>query len=330
MAPPPENAITSALASATPLVPLNPTDPPTVAARALTEAGCCAGHWWAADSTRLLFIDDPEGASPLGIYAVATEGGEVSLVSTSLSGADLAPGDVPPDLSPILGPDYRVAADARNIRLSPDGTSVAWTVGSNLPVNVDRRQRSLWVAAGTPDLGRRLAVLTGGDLVGWAQDGEAVVTTGRVAADGVPGIWRVPIDGRSPTLLAEGQRPRGARLSPSARWLVYYLAFEADPARNGVWIVGASGEPARKLPSFGSYRWGSNERLYFIPFGSEGQPLTLASFDPATGAAEVVRDAEPFPGGIAVNDWSVSPDGRWVAYRSAADAALWIVPTGSG
>jgi hypothetical protein len=37
-------------------------------------------------------------------------------------------------------------------------------------------------------------------------------------------------------------------------------------------------------------------------------------------------EGDAFPGGIAGNDWSISPDGRWASYRSAADAALWILP----
>ncbi|MBM2843850.1 MAG: hypothetical protein HW404_1687 [Anaerolineales bacterium] len=302
-----ESGVSGPLASATPLLPLSPTVQPTPSARVLTEAGCCTRHWWSADASKVLYIDDPPGDSPLGIYAAPTVGGEVSLVSTSVSA-------------------FRLPADADNVRLSPGGTAAAWTVGSSLPVNVDRRQRSLWVVGGPTELRRRLAILTGGDLVGWAEDGEAVIATGRIEADDAPGIWRIPIEGSPPTQLAEAERPRAARLSPTARWLAYYLAFETEPARNGLWIVGTSGEAARQVPSFGSYRWGPDERLFFIPFVPEDRPLTLAAFDPATGTTEVVREAEAFPGGIAANDWSVSPDGRWAVYRSATDAALWIVP----
>ncbi len=324
-----ESGVSAPLANATPLLPLSSTVQPTPPARVLTEAGCCARHWWSADASKVLYIDDPPGDSPLGIYAALTVGGQVSLVSTSVSGEDLAPQDAPPEVVEALNrgnPAFPLPADADNVRLSSDGTAVAWTVGSSLPVNVDRRQRSLWVVGGPTELRRRLAVLTGGDLVGWAEDGEAVVATGRISADGAPGIWRIPIEGSPPTQLAEAERPRAARLSPAARWLAYYLAFETEPARNGLWIVGTSGEAARQVPSFGSYRWGADERLFFIPFDPEDRPLTLAAFEPATGTTEVVREAEAFPGGIAANDWSVSPDGRWVVYRSATDAALWIVP----
>src|SRR3990170_2975976 len=82
--------------------------------------------------------------------------------------------DAPPELIGAFDrgdPAFRLPADADNVRLSPVGTAVAWTVGGSLPVNVDRRQRSLWVVGGPTELRRRLAILTGGDLVGWADDG---------------------------------------------------------------------------------------------------------------------------------------------------------------
>jgi hypothetical protein len=323
----PEGVASPALASVTPLVPLDPTEQPTPAARALTGAGCCARHWWSPDSALVLFIDDPPGEATLGLYAVPTAGGEASFVSKALDGESLASGAAPPELAPTLDRlSFRLPADAENVRLSPDGTGVAWTVGSSLPVNIDRRQRSLWVIDAPAGLRRRLTVLTGGDLVGWAEDGEAVLATGRISTDSAAGIWRVPIDGSTPKVLAEAERPRGVRLSPSARWLAYYLAFETEAERNGLWIVGTSGAVARRLPSFGSFRWGTDDRLFFIPFSPQDPALTLAAFDPATGATEAVWETDSFPGGIAANDWSVSPDGKWIVYRTAADASLWIAP----
>jgi Tol biopolymer transport system component len=291
----------------------------------LTEPGCCARHWWAADGSRVLFIDDPEGDSPLGIYSVSPQGGEVSLATATLTGENLG-ADAPPEIPASVDPALRLPADADNVRVSPDGMAVAWTAGSSLPVNVDRRQRSLWVVAGPDFLRTLLAVLTGGDLVGWTEDGLALVTTGRIQADAAAGIWRVPIDGSQPALLAEVERPRGTRLSHSSRWLAYYQAFDGDPTRNGLWTVATSGGSAQRASLFGSYRWGSNQVLYLIPFEPDGGPLSLMSYDPSADRTEIVHGGDAFPGGIAVNDWSVSPDNRWIVYRSAEDAALWSVP----
>src|SRR3972149_1244548 len=92
-----EGSVSLPLTSATPLLPLSPTVQPTPSARLLTEAGCCARHWWSSDGSRVLYIDDPPGASPLGIYAAPTVGGGVTLLSTSVSGEGLAPEDAPPE-----------------------------------------------------------------------------------------------------------------------------------------------------------------------------------------------------------------------------------------
>lgn len=313
-------------ASPTSLAPATMTPQVAPPAHALTEAGCCARHWWAADGAAIYFVDDPPGDRPRGIYTAGPHGEGVTLATTSIAGEGLPPADAPPQIAPSVDPNFRLPADADNVELSPDGASVAWSVGSDLPVNVDRRQRSLWVVAAPLEARRRLAVLTGGDLVGWAADGEAVVATGRLAGDAPAGIWRIPIDGRPPTMLAAADRPRGLRLSPSGSWLAYYLAFESDAARNGLRVVGTSGETERPVPAFGSYRWGQGGHLYLIPFDPETESLSLIEFDPANGATEYLRDGGAFPGGIAGNDWSVSPDERWIVYRSAQDGALWSFP----
>jgi hypothetical protein len=156
-------AAPSIRASVTPLAPQMPTVEPAPTARALTQAGCCSRHWWSADGTRVLFIDDPEGDAPLGIYGVGTNGGVPRLLSTSVTGEGLPPGDAPPVVRDTSAPTpgFRLPADADNVMFSPQGASVAWTVGSSLPVNVDRRQRALWVMSGPTEPARRLTILTG-------------------------------------------------------------------------------------------------------------------------------------------------------------------------
>src|SRR3970040_1315252 len=103
-------AAPSVPSTTTRLSPRSPKGQPTPAARALTEAGCCARPWWSSDSLRVLFIDDPPGD------------GEVGLVSLSVLGEDLPAGDAPLAATPSAS--FRLPADAENVRLSPDGSSV--------------------------------------------------------------------------------------------------------------------------------------------------------------------------------------------------------------
>jgi hypothetical protein len=86
----------------------------------------------------------------------------------------------------------------------------------------------------------------------------------------------------------------------------------------------------QRIPDLGSYRWGQDGRLYYIPFDPDQSELSLAALDPESGTTEEFWEGGAFPGGIAGNDWSLSPDGRWASYRSAADASLWILPLPAG
>lgn len=305
----------------TPLIPLEPTPVPTPSSFPLTEAGCCARPWWSADGSQILFVDDPPGDRPLGVYALSPDGGEISLASLSLSGVPLSPLD-------LSAPALDLPAAARNIRLSPDAEQVAWSEGSTEPVNVDMRRRSVWASNIQDGIPRRRLTLIGGDLIGWAGDGKALVVSGRLTEGGQGGVWRVPLDGGPPLLLAPGERPRSAVLSPSGEWVAFYLAFEEVPARNGVWIVRTSGDSVRSLPGLASYRWGREGQFLFVPYTVGRIGLTLLELDLGTGETTVLFDEDAFPGGIASNEWSASPAGDRIVYRSAADGRLWVIHLG--
>ena len=304
----------------TPLAPLDPTTVPQPSARPLTEPGCCARPWWSEDGSQILFVDDPPGEEPLGVYAVSVEGGDPQLASASVSEAAFLSTNPSGSVSVIDLPDA-----ARNARISLKGDRVAWTEGRTEPVNLDLRRRSIWVSqaqGGTPG---RLLTIIGGDLIGWAGDGLALILSGRLSEGGPSGVWRVPLDGGPPLLLAPGARPRSAVLSPSAGWVAFYLAFEEDPSRDGVWFVRTSGEGGRSLSGLASYRWGREGQLLLVPYEGGVSGLSLLEIDAATGETKLLIDGSAFPGGIASNDWTVSPHGDRIVYRSAEDGSLWVV-----
>ncbi len=122
---------------------------------------------------------------------------------------------------------------------------------------------------------------------------------------------------------------RGLALSPDRRHLVYYVTFEADTEKNGVWLVDLQDLIAkpRKLPFFGTYRWRDNQRLVYVPLDSDA--ITHEFFEYHTDT----RQTRPlFPEGtgltIANNDWRVSPDGRKIAMVAAKGLELdgiWVL-----
>jgi hypothetical protein len=121
-------------------------------------------------------------------------------------------------------------------------------------------------------------------------------------------------------------------LSPDRRYLVYYVTFEPDTEKNGVWLLDLqAAKPApEKLPFFGSYRWRDNEHLIYVPFDPEATEHNFYEYDIRTGQTRSL-----FPAGtnliIANSDWQVSPDGSKIALVAAKGAALdgiWVLEIG--
>jgi hypothetical protein len=214
---------------------------------------------------------------------------------------------------------------ARAVAVSPDGSRVAWTEGASSVTNLDVRQRTLW----TNDPGSaerlQLGTLIGGDLLGWSGDGLYLIVTGSASGAEEKGLWRVPLGGGDWSLIQAAERVRSPLRSPGGGWVVFYRAFEADPEAHGMWIVEIQGNRVIQVSDLASYRWRDDSHLLYFPYAPD-EPVRLLELAVETGDIREIADATSFPGGIAANDWSVSPTGEWIAYRSAADGRLWAVP----
>ncbi len=134
--------------------------------------------------------------------------------------------------------------------------------------------------------------------------------------------------------LARANRLRGATLSPSGEWLIYYRTFAPDPAQNGLWLVRSDGSERRQLDRslFGAYQWrpcpncaSDDERLLVIPFDPEADYHTFWEVSVATGEARQLTDPDITPFKIANGDWQLSTDGRHVAYVESADRNIWVI-----
>ena len=121
-------------------------------------------------------------------------------------------------------------------------------------------------------------------------------------------------DGGQSELFQVSPRLRGLALSPDKRYMVYYVTFETESEKNGVWLIDLQNpeQPAQKLPFFGTYRWRDNQRLIYVPFDPAATYHDFYEYNVVTGQTYPL-----FPDGmeltIANNDWQVSPDGRKIA-----------------
>jgi hypothetical protein len=316
-----------ALSTPTPFAPATATPAPV--ARRLTPPGCCGRPWWSADSSQVFVIDRAETDVGAAVYGYPVDGSAAALAEIPLglyspAGDLLAlPGSNQWILAlPDGSPGMALPGSTVSFRASPDGSNVAWSEGSRLPVSIDRRQRTLWVADVEGHDRRQVARIVGGDLIGWSEDGASLLTTGQPVGQAESGIWSLGLDS-TVHLLLEAARPRSALLSPGGRWLAFLMAFTGDAAKDGLWVLSTSDGQARRLESYGSYRWRGEGALLLLPYATNEDGLSLEEVDASTGRTAFL---EALPGALENNEWAPSPDGRWVVYRNADDGALWLTP----
>lgn len=300
----------------------------------LTEPGCCTQAVWSADGQSLMFIDRPSPDAPTAIWAVdvARPGGAPTLVTEQIgyySDGLVYRIDIAGDSTSITrradGETWTVPAGGRPISFSPGGNQIAWQVS---PQNVpsERRTSRVWISALDGSGAREVAALPRGSLVGWLGEDRLLIRGRDDLAAEEDVLWVLSLADGSRREIARSERLRGELASPDGAWVAYYVAQARDAASNGLWVVGTGGQAPRRLDPalFGAYRWRPGGGLLVVPLENtaahrliEVDPLDLAHrplIDPATTAIKITN-----------GDWSVSPDGRRLAWVEAADHAIWAM-----
>ncbi|NJO84365.1 MAG: hypothetical protein HC828_17355, partial [Blastochloris sp.] len=130
-------------------------------------------------------------------------------------------------------------------------------------------------------------------------------------------------------VLGTWQGVRGLTIAPGGSRLMFYLTYGDDSARNGIYIVDTiEGAEAQHMSWFGAWRWRDADRVYYIPFEPDVRQQTLFHYDISTGESRQLTDPAQQPVLIANGDWSVSADGRTVAFWNAYDFNVWLAVVG--
>lgn len=289
------------------------------------------------------FIDKPNADSPTGIWAVpvAEPGGKPVLVTERVE-ESLAAGDYLVETTENSTtirrlPDnkrWTVPAGGRSVLISPDRKRIAWAaVDDDLPP--EQQVAVVWVANLDGSGARKVAALRRGGLSGWISDDRLLVTGRDSAGSREQVLSALSLDGGDTTELARAERLRSPSLSPSGRWVAYYVTFGADSSRNGLWLARTDGSEqkpaAREL--FGAYQWRpcrngcstGDDRLLVVPFDPAASFHELWELKAETGDVRRLTDAALTPFKIANGDWRVSPDGRYVAYVESSDRNIWAI-----
>ena len=323
-----------------------PTPEPPLQAVQLTTGGCCTQPFWSPDSQQVRFIDQPAADQPVGIWGVAlTEPlAAPQFVTDRLEESTASPrylietgGDTTVIERRSDGERWTVPAGGRNVFISPDETRLAWAA-SNVDAPATQQVTALWLANLDGSNAQQIATLPRGGLSGWI-DNETLLVSRRDSQEArEQTLAAYSLSDGSLIELARAERLRGQVLSPSGGWLVYYVTFDPNPDRNGLWVVRTDGQQSIQLADelFGSYQWRpcaescyrDEDLLLIIPLQPDAPLHRLVELAPASGDVRQLTDPAVTPFKIANGDWRISPDGRYVAFVESSDRNVWVLELG--
>lgn len=348
---PPSTAIPSPTPTVTPEPTHTPTPAPTPTATPepppqavqLTTGGCCTQPFWSPDAQQVRFIDKPAQDQPVGIWGVAVDAPQASpeFVTDRLAESTAGPKYlIETDNNTTVierradGQRWTVPAGGRNVLISPDDTRIAWSV-TNDDASPGQQVTRLWLANLDGSDAQQVATLPRGSLSGWISPDQLLISNRENLQAREQVLSALSLADGTRTELARAERLRGQGLSPSGGWVVYYVTFDADPAKNGLWVASTDGQQQRQLSAdlFGSYQWRpctagcspDEDRLVIVPLQIDAPVHWLVELNPTTGEVEQLTDPAVTPFKIANGDWRISPDGRYVAYVERSDRNVWVI-----
>lgn len=268
------------------------------------------------------------------IYGVPPEGGSLRRVGDSpsaihLGGRFTTIGDGEEvELTRMEdGRKWRFATDGESLTVSADGSQVAWVVslGESVPGRAPP-PREHWRAR--LDVGEPYAVEVPADyaLVDWTASGAWLLARVTRDRDDLAAlVWFDPDSGEERPLL-DGRRLRTFRTSPGRSWLAVTRAFEDDPSADGLYLLDTDGKsPPRKLELVGGYQWRDDDRLLVVPIEPGASSMAVWQVEAVSGTTVQLTEPATTPFRIAAAEWSAAPGGRYVAFRSADDDAIWVL-----
>jgi Tol biopolymer transport system component len=214
--------------------------------------------------------------------------------------------------------------------ISPDKTKLAYLLRLTNQAGPEAPQHfELWT--GNLD-GSNLRVvwnLTEGDNLAWFPDNRRLLLTARDSADQRFGLWVVDTQAapnQEATLIVESKGLIAATLSSDGAKVVYALTLQG--ANSGIWLANSDGSQRRKFDWVGGWRWSpaNASELFYIPARASGETSSaLWSYDTSTAKATRLTDPAALPFQFNLDEWQISPDNKALAYRHAADNALWLL-----
>jgi len=321
--------------TSTPRPTLTPTATPTPQLTQLTTGGCCVNPGWSPDSRQVLFIDKPSENAPAGIYAVdiftgaeksPQWSGRVGIYSPDRSLIEYTDSFETVIEKPSTGEKWAIPGQVP-VDFAPDNQHLAWDNDTDITGPYDQRPSDLYVADINTRQPVRIVRVYGGGLVGWLPRGLKLMYLGRPSLDVRERTLTVlDLTTNVTTTLVSAERLSGMSVSKDGTWLAYYITFDADKSRNGIWVQRTDGSQARRLEMFGAYQWRDDAHLLVIPMrSSSDKPFEVWEVEAASGNSRKLTDAATTPLQILNGDWRVSPDGKYIVFVNSGDRNLWLL-----
>jgi Tol biopolymer transport system component len=224
------------------------------------------------------------------------------------------------------GESWIMPNNGQAVEFAPNNRHVAWE-SEAISGPYDQRQNEIYVADIDGKNAERVTRVYGGGLVGWLPNSTSLMFLGRQSLQTHERTLTVlDLNTNTAADLVTVERIAGITLSNKGTWVAYYISFNEDDTRNGIWVQRTDGGDARKLDQWGAYQWRDDAHLLMIPMRASGdQPFELWDVDAATGESRQLTDGAVTPLTILNGDWRVSPDGQSVVFVNSVDRNLWVV-----
>ena len=314
-----------------PTATMTPTPPPVL--RQLTTGECCVLPAWSPDSKQVLFIDKPVSQAEAGMYAVDIAhpqepqlAGRVGIYSPDRS-LVAYPVDVRTIVENVASGDrWVIPNNGQALTFSPDNRRVAWEAEA-ISGPYDERQNDLFMANYDGTDAVKVARVYGGGLVSWLPRGLGILFLGRPSLSTHDStLTALDLRTNEAVDLVTAERISGVGLSSDGSWVAYFISFNKDDERNGIWMQKIDGSGVRKLDMWGAYQWRDASHLLVIPERAKpDQAFELWEVNAETGEKRQLTTASVTPLNILNGDWRVSPDGKHIVFVNSADRNLWLL-----
>jgi len=291
----------------------------------LTSNGCCANPAWLPGSQSVYFLDKPSSSAKTGFYSLSVlkPGASFYLGPVGFLSSDALYVSWPQGVSGTVetlgtGKRFSLPTQGANPVWSPSSKLAAWTVSSQTG-KFDQRKLEVYIS-GRDGQARKIATRYGGGFAGWLDEETVLLSGKRAPNDDLRLLESLNFRTGGVKTLAKAQNFRSLWLSPNGKNMVYTVAFDFKE-RNGQFLASTAGGAPQLLPNFGSVRWRSADTLVMIPL-EPGASQRLLEIDAKSGNA---REMLKLPRKVTLDDWSVSPDGAKMVFRSAGDLNLYAL-----